>query len=144
MFAGARLQDTVAALNNTVHDFKKKSNSISFLDYNQMKMPNRICLILLRNDCIFPCQMRRLVLGAAGFRVFVLHVSSGGVYQWRNVSDFARPSVSTSSFHWHMQCHHGICGWSQLILPILFLLAQFQHAHISTLQNVAMQTYFLI
>lgn len=81
MFAGARLQDTLAALNNTVHDFKEKSNSISFLDHNQMKMPNRICLILLRNDSIFPFQMRRLVLGAAAFRVIVLHVSSGGVYQ---------------------------------------------------------------
>lgn len=72
--AFARLQDTVAALSNRVHDCRQKSNSISFLEHNQMKMSNRICVILLRNDCIVPFQMQQLGLRAVISlqRVFVL------------------------------------------------------------------------
>lgn len=81
--AFALLQDTVAALRNKVHDCRQKSNSISFLEHNQMKMSHRICLILLRNDSIVSFQMQQLVLRAVislqkAFVLFVLQLQRRG------------------------------------------------------------------
>lgn len=62
--AFALLQDTAAALCNKAHDSGQKSKSISLLERNQMKMSQKICSILLRNDSIVPFQMQQLVLRA--------------------------------------------------------------------------------
>lgn len=96
--AFAPLRDTLAALSNIVHDCKQKSNSISFLERNQMKMSNRICWIFLRNDCTPSFQMHATCSESrnqpservCALCLYNMQEDFSGVHQCRNASDFTR------------------------------------------------------